>query len=296
MNTKHLNLRTILKDMVVKNFQKNGYIDLLNTLEIEIKSLNLKDNPYKIARYIYIRLGEIFDYDPKLLYASKEEKEKLKQKRVDIRCVTDLFIICDSYSYMYQELLNHFNIKAKVVDIKEHVYVLYEIDNKTYLADLTSNNEDISRIKFGLPITLNRMIYPNAPRVDDTFTKIDEDIYHNNVKTEDVLEIVKQDLSQKKDYEYQVFKWLENYFEFNRPFVGFISGITFIYQMIKYFLPNYQLSNTHICDDSNCLEGEIIHYKDNIYFGLFEEDGYFRFRETNLEEIDNIFNSNKLSI
>ncbi len=222
-------LRTILKDEVYKLQEKEEPFDLLSILEKEINLLGLKNNSYAIARYIYIRLGELFEYDVGLEYATEEKKEKLKRKRVNIRNVTDFSIICDSYAYMYVELLNHFGIPAKVVDTKAHVYVIYNIDEKTYLADLTSGNEDITRIKFGLKPNYNRQIHPIAPKEDTTFDEIDKMIYINGISTEEGLNFLKEELELKKrqekwsqeEYTYQVFKIIEMIMNFKRKSIGF---------------------------------------------------------------------------
>ena len=193
-----LKYRTRAKQNMFNLIEKGTPIDLLQILELEINLLRLRKNKYAIARYIYIRLGELFCYDANLAYANDLQRRYIRNKRINIRCVTDFDIVCDAYSYMYVELLNHFNIDAEIVDNVVHVYVVYTIDDKTYLADLTTGNIDITRIKFGMKPIYNRQILPVAPKEDKTFDEIDKCIYFNDITTEKVLAYLKQELIIRK--------------------------------------------------------------------------------------------------
>lgn len=303
----HFKLRTILKDKAFEKIKERYTFNLLETLEREIKLLGLKENPYKIARYIYIRLGELFEYDPYLEYASEEKKNILKNKRIDIRNVTDFQFICDSYAYMYAELLNYFGISAKVVDTKEHVYVTYTIEGKVYLADLTSGNEDITRIKFGLKPIYNRQIYPVAPKEDHTFDEIDQEIYVNGVTTEKSLDTLKDKILQKKiqenwsqeEYIYQVFKIIESILSFNRNAIGFVSGVTYIYYLLNYFIENYKMDNIHFLNQNNGLDTElfIVKIKNSIFYFQYQVNGeFYKLQEISEEDLSTMLKERKLKL
>ena len=174
-----LKYRTRAKQNMFNLIEKGTPIDLLQILELEINLLRLRKNKYAIARYIYIRLGELFCYDANLAYANDLQRRYIRNKRINIRCVTDFDIVCD-------------------VDNVVHVYVVYTIDDKTYLADLTTGNIDITRIKFGMKPIYNRQILPVAPKEDKTFDEIDKCIYFNDITTEKVLAYLKQELIIRK--------------------------------------------------------------------------------------------------
>lgn len=282
-----------LKNEVFDIIKKEGKIDLINVLEKEINILNLNNNPYAIARYIYIRLGEIFYYDTQIFYATDEVRKKLKQKRINPHLVDDFNLICDSYAYLYHDLLKHFNISSEVIDRVDHVYVLLKIDNATILADLTTSNEDITRIKFGLKPIYQRMIYPEAYKDDKTFDNVDKLIF--NFNSEDVLLTIKNEFLvkekinnwEKEEYIYQVFKFIENYFNFNREHIGFVSGITYVKYLIHYFISDYDINSIRFLNEFNNIDMEVVIASHNRYFIFFKEDNYYRFREISANTLHN---------
>lgn len=113
-------------------------MDLIKILKYELSELQLTDK-FQIARYIYVRTGELFNYDP--LYEildcnDQEEKFELINKRVDIHNVTDFNIVCYSWANMYKDLLSEFGINAKVIESPFHSHVIFSINDKKYTADL----------------------------------------------------------------------------------------------------------------------------------------------------------------
>lgn len=287
---------------------KNGIaIDLVKIFELELRLLRMQNNPYAIARYIYIRIGELFQYDTYLEYANEENRKKIRNKMINIRNVTDFSFVCDQFAVIYTELLSHFGINAKIVDTKEHVYVIYTLEEKVYLADLTSGNEDITRIKFGLRPILNRQIFPTAPKDDKTFDEIDKEISCNKLTTEEALNILKQELIKKQisekwdleEYTYQVYKVVENIINFERPSIGFISGVTYIYFLLKFFIKNYEIYNTHILNEENGFEIEVfsVKRKNSICYFSFQEEkkGFFKLHEVSENELNLLLKNKKES-
>lgn len=291
--------RIALRENVFKLINNGQAIDLVQMFHYELKILDLRNDLYAIARYIYIRLGELFEYDAGFEYSTEEQKEKIKNYRVNKRKVKKFSIVCDAYAELYVELLGEFGISGKVQKtIDGHVYVIYTIDNKDYLADLTSQNKDITRIKFGMQLIYNRQISPYAPKIDQTFQIIDEQIYLNGISTEEVLETIKNELKmdQKKfhwseeEYIYHVFKSIEDIMNFPRQNIGFISGVTYIYYLLQFFIENYSSYNTHFLDEDNNLKIEIFAVPKNekiVYFAYKEnENGLYElknYRKKNLK-------------
>ncbi len=284
----YFKFRTILKEDFFR-IQKEGQpIDLLKRIDYELNVLKLKNNLYAIARYIYIRLGEIFEYNPSLEFASEETRNKLKANRINKRNVTNFQFICDDYAYLFADFLNYYGIDARVVDTKIHVYVLYTINGETFLADLTTGNKDISRIKFGLKPLYNRKIMPTAPKEDHTFDFVDELIFGNENSTEKMLLEKAQELNKNRqllkwseeEYIYQTFKQIENWINSKRQGIGFVSGVTHIYDLLQFFIPNYTIYNTHLLDKENTLEMEIFSLMRN------SEICYFAFQKTKEENYE----------
>lgn len=210
-------------------------MNLVKSLKIEIDYLKI-DNQYEIARYIYIRLGELFNYDPLYIFGNGYEKEFIKNKRINVYNVDDYDLTCMSWSYMYVELLKVFGIKAEVIKNDIHAAVVLVIDNKKFLADLTNANEDITNIKFGLPIKNFQQI--NSDKEDIfNFDKIDEKVYLKDEKKEKLLENLKQKLEFMKqnqvleNYDYLIFKLIEKIINETNN-IGFVSGVTFINRIL----------------------------------------------------------------
>ncbi len=293
----YLKKRIELKENIFKLINSGQAIDLVQMFKYELKVLNLNNDLYAIARYIYIRLGELFEYDASFEYAEEEKKEEIKNYRVNIRKVIKFSIVCDAYASMYVELLGEFGIPGRIQKTPDgHVYVIYTIENKEYLADLTSQNKDITRIKFGMNPIYNRQISPEAPRIDHTFDSIDEQIYKNGITTEEVLTTIKQELTTSKkifnwneeEYIYYVFKSIENIMNFPRDNIGFISGVTYIYYLLQFFIEDYTLYNTHFIDEENNLKMEIfsVPKKGKICYFAYQENekGQFELKELSKEE------------
>ncbi len=209
-------------------------MNLLERLRTEIRQLKI-NNPYTIARYIYIRTGELFNYDPVYIFVGEKEREILKNWHVDIENVQGFNIICYSWAYMYVDLLSAFNIPAKVIQNDMHAGVIIEIDGRNFIADLTSRNQDITRIKFGMEI---KNFYQISAK-EYSFCQIDQNIYTKKIKLEEVLlqmhrecQFIKSGLPLEK-YNYFTFKMIERIMNFDRPNVGFVSGVTFINELLK---------------------------------------------------------------
>lgn len=219
-------------------------MNLLDVLSTEINQLNLSE-PYAIARYIYVRTGELFNYNPVYIFASEKQRDILKKLRVDIENVQDFNIICYSWAPMYVDLLRSFNINAKVIKNDRHAAVIIEIDGIEFFADLTSFNQDITRIKFGMEI---KNFYQITTESEYSFHQIDQSIYTKSIKLEEVLfqmrcecQCIKSELTLEK-YNYFTFKMIEGIMNFDRPNVGFVSGVTFINELLKVVFDDCNIS------------------------------------------------------
>ena len=249
-------------------------MDLLIYFQNEIKCLNLKDK-FSIARFIYLRLGELFTYDSAYYTYNEDSKErkKLYDKRINIRNVRDFKVVCASWARMYEELLQFFNIKAYYKESSKkysHAYVIFYIGINAFLADMTIGFEDISNIKFGLHTNnfecdnflfgvkerLKSLVFKNCESYSQKEKNIDENLgYKKGIYMNEVIAIVKQEIYDKKyknlnELINRVLSAIMLIMNVERENVNFSDGETFISELLKYFLErhNKNISSTQLFD------------------------------------------------
>lgn len=123
-------------------------MNLLQILKKEIENLNYHDE-FTIARYLYLRSGQFFIYNPEYQFYDEKQKETAYQEELDIENVKSNQIICSSWAKVFYNLLKAFNIKCELIDNQSHAYVIIFLQDYKIIADLTKGYEDINRIKFG---------------------------------------------------------------------------------------------------------------------------------------------------
>lgn len=286
-------------------------MNLLEILSEEITNKNITDK-LKIARYIYIRTGQIFNYDTSWVFSSEEEKDILKEKNIDIKNVTDFDIVCFSWARMYVRLLHEFNIPAKVIYIDKtekkdgHAYVHVFINGKTYIADLTASNIDISNIKFGLNTQFNCQIYSDSLNNKYYDNDTMDDIYPRIIKTDDILMQIKKELNIKRkeknlnkdEYVYLVYKTICTIMNFKRENINFVSGTQFIRHMFKIFIgERYIPFNMHYFDKEKNIYIEVysimINGKRHYFVYEKSKENFYEMREISKEYLLTL--SNKYS-
>lgn len=223
-------------------------MDLLNILVQEIVNLNIKDK-LKIAQYIYKRTGQIFEYDPNWLFSDNEEKNNLRNRKLDIRNITDCNITCFTWANLYNELLHMFNIVSKVKYVYEgssipvHAYVEIYYSGRIYMADLTASYIDMIGIKYGLDTYYNCQLSKKTPNSNYEFDFVGEDVYQKNIDLENLiislkakLDALKNNCSDEGIYIYQVYKEIENLIRLVKVNTGYVIGTKYIQSLLKMFL------------------------------------------------------------
>lgn len=113
----------------------------------------MPDNLNKLeqARFIYIMLGKIVEFDTTTVFNCNYDLfNERKNKNIDITNLDSNLVNCFNWASIYTKLLQYINIKAEV-KAKEHAWVIIEIDNEIIYADATSGNEtDLAKIKFNV--------------------------------------------------------------------------------------------------------------------------------------------------
>lgn len=274
-------------------------MDLLAMMQKEITELQLTDK-VAIKDHIYRRTGEIFKYDPLWTFASNE-REKLRQKRIDIRNVTDFELTCYSWAHAFKDLLLEFLIPARVSVKNDHAYVESFIYGETYFSDLMLNLEDIKRIKFGMN-TIN-----NFKLTNNKTSQASNRATENNDATSFNAEVLLQKFKPKLDtlkskinydqYVYYTFQiaefFINNYFA--KTDIGYVSGLKFICQLLQTFISNnYAPYNTHFFDIENKIYKEVysIPFNGNIKYFAYEQndEGVYNLHEISKEMIDSYMN------
>ena len=121
-------------------------------MDIKSKILNsIPSNLTKIeqARYIYIRLGLIFNFSTKFNNTTSGEYANMYTKQYDTDKIENNQLICKLWAKLYSELLTEIGIENCIVKFG-HEYVSFRIDGVMWIADATNGNySDLSKIKYG---------------------------------------------------------------------------------------------------------------------------------------------------
>lgn len=278
-------------------------MNLLELLREELSQKNIVDKVL-IARYIYIQMGELFEYDPSYDVANRKLQEELKIKKLDPKHITDFNIICYSWSDLYANLLREFGIDAKDVPGIGHHFVEYRIDNKDYYADLTLDYNDIFRIKFGLATVNNYPINTPEEKRNKIVAEWDQKIgYRKNMKTETVLEMLKQELQAKypnlQEYTLNVYKVIEYILNVPRNYVRPMSGRKYIYHLLKFFLGeehSVHTSKFYNIDSNIYIQAYRLQLLEKEYFYIYQKEGkqYYKFHEVPEKTIKFLLNAKTL--
>ncbi len=267
-------------------------MNLLKLLKEEIKDKNISDK-LQIAQYIYVRIGQLFQYDPLWLFGTNYDRIRIKNKIIDIENINDFNLVCFSWARMYKELLENFSINCKIVQLMNHDNVQVFINKRRYLADLTASYEDITRIKFNMNTYFNCQISECFGSNVKEFKTVDDTVYERKIKLEEKLKIIKEKLKQlwisteenDNDYVSTVFNLTCSLVN-NSGDVGFVSGITFINYILKYFISDeYKPKVMHLWDNDNSY-AKVYYFSEDKYF-IYRKDknGLFKFDSCNKEQL-----------
>lgn len=266
-------------------------MELYNILKKEIDDLRLTDE-YEIAYYIYIRMGEMFDYDTR--YEFDDDKvEELRNLKVDIRNVTFKDLTCFSWAHLYVDILMAFGIEAWYRGSKYHAYVEFKANGKNYIADLMKGYIDISLIKFGFPV---KFLIEKGKNQAENNTRLNAKFgLRNYISPQKLLEMLFEEI-RKKDIDlegqvYMILKFLEKYLAFYKGKIGYTSGR----KMIAYVLNEFKKIDYNMGEYYDVFKDDyvLLYYLSlDIYFAYQkDESGSYEFKEINEEQAEEIMNS-----
>ena len=212
-------------------------MNLLAMMKQEVSELHLTDK-LEIAYYLYMRTGQLFEYDPLWGLADSLELYKIKNKQIDIENITDRYLVCFTWSNLFKALLKSFSIEAFIKSDSSHAYVIVTISDKNYSFDLTKDYEDLMLIKFGFPSKNNHEIVNGKVLEESIFGSVEnheQELHLKNAKKYFEMKKVEFHMSEE-DYIYILFKWLEKNICSLCSKAGDVSGNAYVRYVLKFML------------------------------------------------------------
>lgn len=226
-------------------------MNLLAMMKQEISELHLTDK-LEIAYYLYMRTGQLFEYDPIFPFLTKEEKENFIKYCVQAKEITDKYLICFSWSYLYRDLLLSFGIDASVVEKEFHAFVTFKIVGEKYVADLMNGYEDLFRIKVGLPTLYfgkyeDLGIHPYATSTSFSIANYKNILFSKRKAMKENWGLK----NAKKEYSYLAYKMVEKLMNEREGSLDFITGEKYIsYLLYEFINEGYCVSKAYFYDHS----------------------------------------------
>lgn len=274
-------------------------MNLLKQMKEEISSLQLQDE-LEIIRYLYIRIGQIFDYDPRFDVVDECEKEEIAKKRINIENVKEFDIVCETWCYLFVDLLEAFGIEAKVLKstFPKFHHSLVEITTKNYgvlYADLMIGFYDLGAIKLGKE---TKYIYFDNSNII-SFDRIDKKIkYKYEITFEEAIELAKRELFNETlsfDERLQkTFQMVANIINFPRKSsIRYCSGTHSIFQLL-FELTGEKFVSTQFynLENNEFLEVFPLELSNQTLYYTYEKDanGSFQFHQVEEEKIEEYLN------
>lgn len=284
-------------------------MDLFAILKKEIEDLCLMDE-LAIARYLYLRTGELFEYNPAFYtYNSQKKISKIFNQHLDIHHVQSFYLICTSWARLYVDLLERFHIPAQYIEESHHAYVKFIINHQTLVADLMNYFIDISKIKLGFTTTYfyydtfftrflekrNLEIFKKVSL--KKFAAIDKQLhYFKGIYADDVLKMIKKEIYNEhftsvSELMAKVMNAIQLIINIERPYMGFTSEITIITEILEYLLggSQYYTLYTDLYDkDRKEFIGVYVNIYNNenkCYVYQKDENGYYKLDEQSFAKV-----------
>ena len=213
-------------------------MDLTELFEKEMAELEIYE-PFEIARFLYIRTGQLFEYSKLYSFLDAFKRAELDAEQKDIFCIENFEVICFSWAQLYVDLLKYFQISAFLIESFNHKSVAIPMKYYTIVADLTANVRDFFAVKIGLP-TYHYM----AESLDfsQRVAEADQKIYcHMDIVDNLDLEKMRADLiqcsSNEDEFVMNAFQEVANLME--RYSFGEVTGRKFVEMVMNYLVGVY---------------------------------------------------------
>lgn len=266
-------------------------MDLLEQLKLEINKKGIINDKFAIARYIYIRTGQLFDYYALYTIFPSVIKDDFNKEVKDIRCINDFNIVCYSWARLYIDLLEEFGIEARIVENNEHAKVKFSSGEYEITADLTKGFNDIFRIKFGFDTWNYNGFKNDGTRIgfSNKLLEVDKKInYYQGISGLEILSMLEKDVNDcSKTYEERIrnmFGICESFFDFHKT--SNVEANAFIIYMLNNlsdYLFNDKGFHTFFYDSFNNKRIDVYGFEDIIY--LYNPALENPFYEASLDEV-----------
>lgn len=280
----------------------------MNLVSMIIDKIPNDLNDLEKARFIYMELGKILEFDTTTLFNCNDIyfNEKIK-KDFDITNLTSNKVNCYNWSNIYVKLLELVHINAEVKEFNDHAWVIMNIDNKTIYADATNNTSmDLAKIKYNIMTDNFYVLVEDDDDLDEFDIKDDT----NNMT---IIEEIDKKLGYDKKHErsFNELIKIKNKADLIENFVdkinfifssidfsnmGFFEGNDFIRYILGFFLSNQleykikavTLSKTLLSGDVDSIKCITIEDNNTTYYYIFASDkGIYPISK---EKIELIFN------
>lgn len=281
-------------------------MNLLEMMRHEVSQFKLVDE-LEIAYYLYMRTGELFEYNPFYFFLPLKEKIKYKSQEMNIKEIQNYEIICFEWADIMEELCKCFGLNAKKIIIEKegnsHAYIELTIKNEKYKLDLTAYYEDITLIKLGLGVKRFSKLISGQIFFEYNKTKIEtieEKFYEKGIKSNHIKKIVaqkrrnllilKQKLYEKagknvgeEEYIYQVYRVIGDIIHNFANNLGYISGAKSISYLLDCFINDYTSNTSYFYDNEQKVYIRVDSVKHNGQISYFAYqkmlDGSYEFQE-----------------
>ena len=266
-------------------------MDLLEQLKLEINKKGIMNDKFAIARYIYIRTGQLFDYYALYTIFPSFIKDDFNKEVKDIRCIRDFNIVCYSWAKLYIDLLEEFGIDGRIVENNEHAKVKFSSGEYEITADLTKGFNDIFRIKFGFDTWNYNGFKNDGTRIgfSSKLLEVDKKInYYHGISGLEILSMLEKDVNDcSKTYEERIrnmFGICESFFDFHKTSnVAANAFIIYMLNNLSGYLFNDKGFHTFFYDLSNNKRIDVYGFEDIIY--LYNPALENPFYEVSLDEV-----------
>lgn len=239
----------------------------MNLVEEIINKMPNNLNKLEQARFIYIELGKIVEFDTTTVFNCNYDlfNEK-KDKNIDITNLDSNLVNCYNWANIYAKLLQYIHIKAEV-KANEHAWVILEIDNDIIFADATGNSEtDLAKIKTNIKTEnfylLNKKdVEFLAPMHNTRFLEkldlIDRKlgIEANRQNAHKQLEEIKKEANNIKGLTSKI-EYIFHHIDTTN--LGFFEGNSYIKYILTYCLDSNEMSHINsITLSKNLIDGNV---------------------------------------
>lgn len=263
-------------------------MNLINEIIKKIPN-NLTD--LEKARFIYIELGKILEFDTTTMRNCNESyfKKKINQQ-IDVMDLSSNMVNCHNWCDIYIKLLNYVGVKADKckIGLIGHAWVLIYIDESVIYADATTGDNDLARIKSHLTTNNFYLIY-NDNDDDIIDNPFDQEFYNTLREIDKNLGYEEERLNEKEKIEELRYNanQFDNLFDkvnfifknINLEKLGFFEGNFYINHVLNYCLDTFEMAHIKaVTLSKNLDDGEVDSIKcimlennDNSYYYIFSK-------------------------